>query len=158
GERGHSNGASLGKNMKGLLHVAVGGGCRLLWTAAVLTGAQIGRVPVRPVVLGMRLLVGVVVLRRLAEELCKGFDVRGSCWSQRPFAAGEPRLILLKKPAVPVRVHEGGERVVGTTLRVAPADARILYGVVERATGVVEDLAHGDAAGKEVVTGGVDVV
>jgi hypothetical protein len=66
--------------MKDLLHVAVGGGGRLRRTAAVLTRAQVGRVPVRPVMLYVRLLVGVVVLRGLAEELCKGCDVRDSCW------------------------------------------------------------------------------
>ncbi len=43
-------------------------------------------------------------------------------------------------------------------MRVAPADARVLHGVVEGAAGVVEDLAHVDAAGDQVVAGGVDVV
>jgi hypothetical protein len=56
--------------MKDLLHVAIGCCFCLLWTAAVLTRAQIGRVPVPPVMLGVRLLVVVVVLCRLAEELC----------------------------------------------------------------------------------------
>ena len=114
--------------MKDLLHVAVGGGGGLLRTAAVLTRAQVGRVPVPPVVLGVRLLVVVVVLRRLAEELCKGCDVRGSCSRQLPLAAGKPRPDLLEQPAVPVRILERGEREVGTTLRVAPADACVLPG------------------------------
>src|SRR5215213_3294479 len=144
--------------MKGLLHVAAGGCCRLLRTAAVLTGAQVGRVPVPPVVLAVCLLVEIVVLRRLAEELCKGCDVHGSCPRQLPLAAGKPRLDLLKKPAVPVRVLERGKREVGTTLRVAPGDAWVLHGVVEGAGGVVEDLAHVDAAGDQVVPGRVDVV
>jgi len=43
-------------------------------------------------------------------------------------------------------------------LRVAPADAWVLHGVVEGAAGVVENLAHVDAAGDQVVAGGVDVV
>ena len=43
-------------------------------------------------------------------------------------------------------------------MRVAPADAWVLHGVVEGAAGVVEDLAHVDAAGDQVVAGGVDVV
>jgi hypothetical protein len=43
-------------------------------------------------------------------------------------------------------------------LRVAPAAARVLHGVVEGTAGVVEDLAHVDAAGDQVVAGGVDVV
>src|SRR5262245_19146442 len=71
--------ASSGKNMKDLLHVAVGGCCCLLRTAAVLARAQVGRVPVPPVVLGMRLLVVVVVLRCLVEEFCKSRDVLGLC-------------------------------------------------------------------------------
>src|SRR5262245_24982426 len=114
---------SSGRGLKDLLHVAVGGcGC-LLRTAAVLTRAQVGRVPVPPVVLSVRLLVVVVVLRRLAEELRKGCDVRGSCSRRLPLAAGKPRADLLEQPTVPVRILERGEREVGTTLRVAPADA-----------------------------------
>jgi len=50
--------------MKDLLHVAVGGGGCLLRTAAVLTRAQVRRVPVPPVVLSVRLLVVVVVMPR----------------------------------------------------------------------------------------------
>src|SRR4029434_9803419 len=75
-----------------------------------------------------------------------------------PLAAGKPRLDLLKQPLVPVRVLERGEREVGTTLRVAPADAWVLHGVVEGEAGVVEDLAHLDAAGDQVVAGGLDIV
>ena len=63
--------------MKDFLHVAVGGGSCLLGTAAVLTRAQIGRVPIPPVMLGVRLLVVSVVLLRLVEELGKGCDVHG---------------------------------------------------------------------------------
>ena len=74
-----------------LLHVAVGGGGGLLRTAAVLTRAQVGRVPVPPVMLGVRLLVVAVVLLRLVEELGKGCHVRGSCSRRFPFAAGKPR-------------------------------------------------------------------
>ena len=43
-------------------------------------------------------------------------------------------------------------------MRIAPADAWVLHGVVEGAAGVVENLAHVDAAGDQVVAGGVDVV
>src|SRR5262249_33338747 len=82
--------ASSGKNLKDLPHVVVGGGCCLLRTAAVLTRDQVGRVPVPPVVLGVRLLVVAVVFLRLAEELCKGCDVYGSCSRRLPFAAGKP--------------------------------------------------------------------
>src|SRR5687768_15727128 len=70
---------SSGKNVEDLLHVAVGGGGRLLRTAPLLAGAQVGRVPVPPVVLGVRPLVVTVVLFRLVEELCKGLDVHSSC-------------------------------------------------------------------------------
>src|SRR4029453_3130713 len=130
-ERAAPRTASSRKNMKGLLHVAVGGGCCLLRTAAVLTRAQVGRVPVPPVVLGVRLLVSVVVLRRLAEELCKGCDVHGSSSRQLPLASGKPSRDLLEQPTVPVRFLERGKREIGTTLTVAPADAWVLHGVVE---------------------------
>ena len=43
-------------------------------------------------------------------------------------------------------------------MRVASADAWFLHGVVERAACVVEDLAHGDAAGDQVVAVGGEVV
>jgi len=43
-------------------------------------------------------------------------------------------------------------------LRVTPTDAWVLNGVVEGAAGVVENLAHVDAAGDQVVSGGVDIV
>src|SRR5262249_50800894 len=111
--------ASPGRNLEDLLHAAVGGGGGLLRTVAVLTRAQVGRVPVPPVVLVMRLLVATVALLRLVEELCKGRHVHGPRLRQLPLAAGKPRLDLLEQPSVPVRVFERGERVVGTTLRVA---------------------------------------
>src|ERR1044071_5310678 len=117
--------------MKDFFHVAVGGGACLLRTAAVLTRAQVGRVPVPPVMLGMRLLVVAVMLFRLVEEFCKGRNGRGLCLRRLPLAARKPRGDLLEQPAVPVRVLERGKREVGTTLRVGPADARVLHGVVE---------------------------
>ena len=82
--------------MKDLLHVAVGGGDCLLWTAAALTRTQIWRVPVPPVMFGVRLLIVAVMLFRLAEELCQGGNIHG--WSSRrlPFAAGKPLLDLLE--------------------------------------------------------------
>src|SRR5262245_46194630 len=119
---------SHGRN--GLPHVAVGGGGRLLRTASVLTRAQVGRIPVRPVMLVVRTFVVAVPGLRLAEELCKG-DVHVSRSRRLPLAARQPRLDLLQQPAVPVRILERGERVVGTTLGVAPDDAGVLHGVVE---------------------------
>jgi hypothetical protein len=53
--------------MKDLLHVAIGGGRRLIRTFPALTRAQVGRIPVPPVVLSVRLLVLAVVLLRLAQ-------------------------------------------------------------------------------------------
>src|SRR5438093_6896376 len=73
---------SSGKNVKDLLHAAVGGGRRLLRIAAALTRAQVGRVPVPPVVLGVRLLVVVVVLRCLAEQPCHRCHVPAWCLGQ----------------------------------------------------------------------------
>jgi hypothetical protein len=43
-------------------------------------------------------------------------------------------------------------------LWVAPADAGFLHGVVEGAARVVENLAHIDATGDQIVAGGIDVV
>src|SRR5262249_40590864 len=149
--------ASSARNMKDLIHVAVGCCRGLLRTAAVLTRAQVGCVPVPPVVLGMRALVVAVVLFRLVEGFCKGCDVHGSR-PRLPLAAGKPRLDLLEQPAVPVRVLEPGEREVGTTFRVAPVDAWVLPGVVEGTASVVEDPTHLDAASDQVFAGGLDVV
>ena len=56
--------------MEDVLHVAVGSDGSLLGTTAVLTRAQVRRVPVPPVVLGVRLLEVMVMLRRFAEERC----------------------------------------------------------------------------------------
>src|SRR5436190_5781640 len=113
--------------MMDFLHVPVGGDGCLRRTAAVLTRVQVGRVPVPPVMFGVRLLVVVVVLRRFAEELCKGCNVHGCA----PFAAGKTRRDLLEQPAVPVRTLKGGKREVGTTFGVAPSHARVLHGVVK---------------------------
>lgn len=65
--------------MKDLLHVAVGGSCGFLRTAAVLTRTQIGCIPVPPMVLSVRLLVRAVMLRRLVEQFSKRCNLGGSC-------------------------------------------------------------------------------
>ena len=57
--------------MKDLLHVAIGSGDSFLRTAAVLTRVQIRRVPIPPVMRGVRFLVLTVVSLCLAKELCK---------------------------------------------------------------------------------------
>jgi hypothetical protein len=59
-----------------LLHVMVGGGLRR--TAAVLTRTHVWRVPSPTSDVRVRLFVVVVVLRRFAEDLCKGREVHGS--------------------------------------------------------------------------------
>jgi hypothetical protein len=58
---------SSGKNVKNLLHVEIGGGCCFLRIAAALTRAHIGRVPVPPAMLDVRLLKVLMVLCRLME-------------------------------------------------------------------------------------------
>src|SRR6478609_3949306 len=52
------------------LHVAVGGGRRFLRTAPILTRAQVGRVPIPPIMRAVRLLVLAVVLLRFVKKLC----------------------------------------------------------------------------------------
>ena len=47
---------------------------------------------------------------------------------------------------------------VGTPLRIAPGDAWLLAGVVERAAGVVKDLARVDAAGDQIGASGFDII
>ena len=56
--------------MKDLLHVTGGGG---LLRTAPFSRAEVRRVPVPPVVLGVRLIVAVVVLRRIALEFCENY-------------------------------------------------------------------------------------
>ena len=54
---------------------------------------------------------------------------------------------------------EGTKNTVqGMTFRVAPSDARFLHSVIKWAAGVMEDLAHVDAAADQVIAGGVEVV
>src|SRR4051812_4054930 len=50
-----------------LLHVAVGSSCCLLGITAVLACAQVGRIPVPPLMFPGRLLVPAVVLLRLMK-------------------------------------------------------------------------------------------
>ena len=96
---------------------------------------------------GVRLFVVVVVLRRFAEELCKGRNVHGWCSLLLPFAAGKARRNLLEQPAVSVWILKRGKREVGTTFGVASGGARVRDQVNEGAGSVVEDLAHLDSAG-----------
>ncbi len=118
-------------------HVTIGGGGCLFRTAAVLTRVQVRHVPIPPMMLAVGLLVLAVVFLRLAQDLGESCDFHGSCSRRLPFAAGKTRCDLLKQPAVPIWILERGKREVGTALRVAPADARILHGVVEAAAGVM---------------------
>ena len=54
-----------------LVRVMVSGSGCILRAAAVLTRVQVRRVPIPPVMFGVRLLVLTVVFLRIAEELCK---------------------------------------------------------------------------------------
>lgn len=98
--------------MEDFIHVAVGGGGCLLRTAAVLTRAQAGRVPVPPVMFCVRLFVMVVALRRLVEQFGKGCDVR-----LHPLR--EPLLDLLQQPTVAVGIVERRIRGVGTAFGIS---------------------------------------
>ena len=96
-----------------LVHVAIGGGGGFLGRAAVLTRAQIGRVPIPPIMLGVRYFVLMVVQSCFMEKLRKGGNVHGL--SFLPFAAREPLLDFLHLPAVPIRIFKRGKGKVGTT-------------------------------------------
>src|SRR5438094_8030913 len=54
---------SSGRNVEHFVHVAVSGGDCLRPTATILTRTQIWRVPVPPVIFGVRLFVVIVLLR-----------------------------------------------------------------------------------------------
>jgi hypothetical protein len=62
--------------MKFFFHAPVGGGRCFLRIATVLTSAQVGSVPIPPVMLDVRLLEAIVVLSCLVQEFCKRGDVR----------------------------------------------------------------------------------
>ena len=102
--------------MKDFIHVSIGRGGGLLRSAAVLTRIQIRRVPIPPVMFGMRLFVPAVVLFRFVKELGE-FGYVHRFWSLRlPFAAGKSRRDFLQQPSVPVRIFERGKRSVGPML------------------------------------------
>ena len=88
------------------VHVVIGGDRGLRGTAAALTRAQVGRVPIPPVMFGVRLLVVTVMLLRLVEEFGKSCDVHGSRWFLLPFAAGKTRRNFLEQPAVSIRIRK----------------------------------------------------
>src|SRR5947208_17121086 len=96
-------------------HVALGGRGGLLWRAPALASVHVRRVPIPPVMLGMRPLVLAVMLLRLVEEIGHGCDVHGWCSRQLPFAAGKSRRDLLEQLSVPVWILKRGKRVVGTS-------------------------------------------
>lgn len=95
-----------------LHHLQVGGGGRLLRGAALLARAQVGRVPVPPLVGGRGLLERVVMEGRLVQEVGQRGDVR------LVHPSGQAVRDLLKQPFVAVGVAEGGVRAVGLSLRV----------------------------------------
>src|SRR5438128_2295937 len=101
-----------------------------VWVAAALTSAQVGRVPVPPVMFGMRFFIRVVVLRRFAEKFCKRRDVNASCSLLLPFAARKARLDFLEQVTVPVRILERRKRKIETTVSIATPDTRGFPSVV----------------------------
>ena len=98
-----------GTNMKDFVHVAIGGGGCVHRTAAVLTRIQVGRIPVPPMVPGVRFLVFAMVLLCLVQQLGKSCDVDRSCLRRFPFAAGKARRDLLEQPAVPIWILKRGK-------------------------------------------------
>jgi len=74
--------------MKDFVHVSIGRGGGLLRTAAVLTCAQVRRVPVPPVMFGVRFFVPAVVLFRFVKERGKCGYVHRFGLLRLPFAAG----------------------------------------------------------------------
>src|SRR4029077_4161454 len=89
-----------------LLHVAVGGGRSFLRSLAVQARAQVGRVPVPPIMFAVRLLVVAVMLLRFVKEFGNRGDVDLTRWRRLPFAAGKTRFDFLEQVTVSVRIFE----------------------------------------------------
>jgi hypothetical protein len=53
------------------LHVSIGGGRGFLRTLAVLTRAQVRRVPIPPMMLAVRFLVGAMMLLSFPQNFCQ---------------------------------------------------------------------------------------
>src|SRR5438270_2636962 len=111
--------------MKHITYVPISGGGGLRG-AAVLAGAEIGGVPIPPMMFGVSLLVGPVMFLRLVETLGQRSDVHVSWFGCLPFAAGKADLNFLKQPAVPIWILECGEGKVGATFRIRTGDTRIV--------------------------------
>ena len=127
-EKAATQAKSSRKNLEDLLHVTVGySGC-LLGTATVLPLAQVGGVPVPPMVLGVCLVETVMGLRGLVEKIGKSCDVGSWCARHLPPAAGKPSRDFLQQPAVAVRILERSKGEVGTALRVASVSAWVKQG------------------------------
>src|ERR1043166_2252749 len=144
--------------MVDLVHVTIGGGGSLFGSAAILTRTRVGRVPIPPVMRGVRLLVLSVVLFRLVKQFSQRCDIHGWRRLLLPFAAGKARRDFLHQPTVPVRILERREGEVGTTFRVGPRDARVLCRVVEGPPSVMENLADADAAADQILAGSGHIV
>ena len=79
-----------------LIHVSIGGSRGVLRIAAVLTRVQVRRVPIPPVMRGMRLLVLTMMLPCFVQELCEGCNILGLYLRRLPFATGKPGCDLLQ--------------------------------------------------------------
>src|SRR5689334_17556291 len=95
-----------------VVHVTVRGDRRVVRTATTLTCMQIGRVPIPPVVFGVRFLVIAVVLFGFAQEFGKICYVQRTPARLLPFRAWKSRCNLLQQPAVAIGILEGSERAV----------------------------------------------
>ena len=61
-----------------LVHVAVGSDGCFRRIVAVLTCAQVRRVPIPPMMFGVRLFISIVMLRRFPKKFCQCRDVHNS--------------------------------------------------------------------------------
>src|SRR5258708_7934720 len=75
-----------------------------------------------------------------------------------PLAARQALFDFLKHPAVAIRVAEGGERKVGSALRIWTWRAIRSAGVMREATSAVEDVTHVHATSEEIGTRRVKVL
>ena len=139
--------ASSGKNVKDLLHVAIGASCR---SDCCRSDARSDRARTSPTSDARRASSrsggGAC---RLVEEPCQGCNVHGLWSRQVPLAAGSRVWISWSSQPFPSgsRTRQMSSK---NDLAGHAHNAWVLHGVVEGAAGIVENFAHVDAAGEKL--------
>src|SRR6266478_6626701 len=150
--RATSSGRVARPSPAGTLHVVRAILGRFLGGLPLLARDDVGRVPIRPVVLRGGWFVLAVALLGFAQEIGQRRDVEAA----QP-ASRKPGGDLLQQPAVAVGIAERDPRAVGAPLRIRARQAALRPGDTESAV-EMEDLARVGAVGDELGACGLDVV